>query len=103
MIESEKKLPLRKSFVKYWERAFSQQLTPSVCNYKNDSPADTVCFLSGLPVMLKYSLHYDVDCRPEVMDEARVSFKSIQTRDDVDFDLFDEIASRIIEERKLKP
>jgi hypothetical protein len=103
MIDSEKKLPLRKGFVKYWERVFSEKLAASICNYKGDSPADTVCCLSGFPVMAKYSLHYNADCRPDVMDEARVSFKSIRTRDDVNFDLFDDVALEIIEKRKLKP
>lgn len=103
MNESELKFPLRKGFVKFWERKFSEKLTLSVCNYKNDSPADTVCYLSRLPVMMKYSLRYNADNRPECMDEARVSFRSIKTRDDVNFDLFDEIATGIIEDRKLKP
>ena len=53
--------------------------------------------------MLKYSLHYYIDNRPEAMDEARVSFKSIQDRDDVDFDLFDEIGKEIIRKRNLNP
>jgi len=100
---SEKKLPFRKGFIKYWNRTHAQKLSPSICDFKGDSPAETVCYLSKRPVMLKYSLHYYIDNRPDIMDEARVSFKSIQTRNDVNFDLFDDVALRIIEERGLKP
>jgi hypothetical protein len=103
MEDPERKLPLRRGFIKYWNRTHSLQLVPSVCEFKGDSPAETVCYLSKKPVLLKYSLHYYVDNRPEVMDEARVSFKSIQSRDDVNFDLFDEIAKEIIKKQKLKP
>ncbi len=103
MNDIERNLPLRKGFVKCWERTFGIILNPSVCNYKNDSPADTVCCLLNTPVMLKYSLRYFLDPRPDVMDEPRISFKAIQTRNDVNFDLFDEIGIDIIKERKLKP
>jgi CheY-like chemotaxis protein len=103
MVDSEKSSPLRKGFIKFWERTTSQRLSPSVCEFKGDSPADTVCYLSKKPVMLKYSLRYDVDNRPDVMDEARVSFKSIKSRDDVNFDLFDEVAQEIINARNLRP
>ena len=103
MDETEKKLPLRKGFIKHWNRTHLQQLSPSVCEFKGDSPAETVCYLSQRPAMLKYSLHYHIDARPEVMDEARVSFVSLQRRDDVNFDLFDDIAKEIIAKRNLKP
>lgn len=103
MNDTEKNLPLRKGFIKYWNRTHSQSLTPSICEFKGDCPAETVCYLSKRPSLLKYSLHYHVDARPEVMEDARVSFKSIQTRDDVNFDLFDEVAKEIIAKRNLKP
>jgi hypothetical protein len=103
MDESEQKMPFRKGFSKYWERKFGEKLQQSKCIVKNDSPADTVCYLLKQPMMLKYSIRYYPDDRPDMMDEARVSFKAIQTRNDVNLALFDEIGIDIIKEKHLKP
>ena len=48
------------------------------------APADTVCHLLGVPVRIETSLPYQPDVRPKVMEEARVSFKAIRERNDVD-------------------
>ena len=46
--------------------------------------------------MIRYSLGYKPDLRPEVMDNARVSFEAIRTSNEVDDDLFDPIGQEMI-------
>ena len=48
------------------------------------SPADTVCYLLGVPVRIETSLPYQPDIRPTIMEEARISFRAIRESNDVD-------------------
>ena len=58
-----------------------------------NSPADTVCYLLGVPVRIETSLPYQPDARPPIMDPARVSFKAIRERNDVQ-EVYIDAASR---------
>ena len=57
------------------------------------SPADTVCYLLGVPVRIETSLPYQPDTRPPTMDPARISFKAIRERNDVQ-EVYIDAASR---------
>ena len=46
-------------------------------------PADTVCYILGIPTRIESSLPYSPDLRPLVMDRARISFKAIRESNDV--------------------
>lgn len=48
------------------------------------SPADTVCYLLGVPVRIETSLPYQPDIRPTIMEEARISFRALRESNDVD-------------------
>ena len=61
-------------------------------------PADTVCYFLNIPIRLETSLPYRPDERPPVMDEARVSFKAIRERNDVEANYFDEVHRNIMVE-----
>lgn len=76
------------AFAKAWRVNTGEVLRLSVCNTSNQSPADSVCFVLKTPVKRQYSLPYRPDSRPQVMDEARVSFKAIRETDEYDLDLF---------------
>ena len=61
----------------------------SVDNESGLSPADTVCYLLGIPVRIETSFPYDPDSRPAVMDRARVSFKAVRELNDVEISYID--------------
>lgn len=48
------------------------------------APADTVCYLFGVPVRIETSLPYQPDSRPPVMEGARISFKAVRESNDVE-------------------
>ena len=58
-------------------------LEPSKDDYSEISPADTVCYLLGVPVRIETSLPYQPDSRPATMEEARISFRAIRETNDV--------------------
>lgn len=57
------------------------------------APADTICYLLGVPVRFESSLPYHPDARPAVMEEARISFRAIRESNDVE-ETYVEAASR---------
>jgi CheY-like chemotaxis protein len=83
MTKEESKLPIIKGFVKFWIRTQGRELESSKCIVSNEKPADCVCFIYKKPVALNYSISYHPDSRPDVMDEARVSYKAIKETNDV--------------------
>lgn len=91
MDDEELDLPIREAFHRYWERVNRIELDKSVCVNNGDSPAEWVCYILKKPTMLNLSLPYSPDTRPEVMDEARVSFKAIKTTNDVNPEMIDSI------------
>ncbi len=67
-----------------WQKRHKGKLTPSTCVYSGKKGADCVCYILKKPVCRQYSLPYEPDNRPEVMDEARVSFRAIRESEDFD-------------------
>jgi hypothetical protein len=71
--------------------------------FSGESPADWVCHILKKPVMIKYSLSYNADDRPTVMDEARVSFEAIRTSNDFDERLVDPLGRELIADIRRMP
>jgi hypothetical protein len=88
MDEKDMNLSLQKGFPQAWERENQEKVERSKCIFSGESPAEWVCYILNEPVKIKYSLSYRPDSRPEVMDEARVSFTAIGTSNEVDDELF---------------
>ena len=59
-------------------------IEPAIDEETGKWPADTVCYLSEIPIRIESSLPYRPDTRPRVMDEARISFRAIRESNDVD-------------------
>jgi hypothetical protein len=49
-------------------------------------------------MMLRNSLLYHPDSRPEIMDEARISFKAIITSNDVNDEMVDQMSQDILKD-----
>ena len=103
MNKKERKLPLRHGFPAAWERSKGISIDRAKCVFSGDSPADWVCHILKEPVMIKYSLSYDADDRPTVMDEARVSFEAIRTSNDFDERLVDPLGRELIADIRRMP
>jgi len=71
-------------FDKAWKEIKKSKLRPSKCVYSKKPHADCVCYVLNKPVLREYSLPYISDNRPDVMDEARLSFKAIIETNDYD-------------------
>ena len=69
------------------------ELNPSADAETRIAPADTVCYLLQIPVRIETSLPYQPDARPAVMEKARISFKAIRERNDVE-EMYVDAASR---------
>jgi len=96
MNKKEKELPLRYGFPAAWERSKGTSIDRAKCIFSGKSPADWVCHIRKEPIMIKYSLSYEADNRPTVMDEARVSFEAIRTSNDFDEKLVDPLGRELI-------
>ena len=57
------------------------------------APADTVCYFLEVPVRIETSLPYLPDARPPIMEPARISFRAIRERNDVE-EMYIDAASR---------
>jgi len=103
MTKKEKSLLLREAFPAAWERINKTSIERSKCVFSGESPAEWVCYILIKPVMIKYSLSYNPDSRPSVMEEARVSFEAIRTSNEVNDDLFDPLGKEMLPEiRKMQ-
>ena len=89
---------LREVFRVAASEKFGTDLQPSQDPQTGASPADTVCYVSGIPVRIETSLPYRPDNRPSVMDEARVSFQAIQETNDVVENYLDTNSRALLEE-----
>lgn len=103
MEENERDLLPYEGFPLAWERIEKTKIERSKCVFSGESPAEWVCYILKKPAMIKYSLSYRPDSRPTVMDEARVSFEAIRTRNDVNDDLFDPIGQELLTEIRGMP
>ena len=79
------------------------EINPSRDEQTDVSPADTVCFFLDIPIRIENSLPYRPDTRPSIMDEARVSFKAIRERNDIDENHLDEAHREIMREIQRQP
>jgi hypothetical protein len=70
--------PTRQAFADAFERVSGSQLTRATCVWDHTPIADRVCYVLSQPVKTKNSLRYHPDRRPDVMDNARVSFRAIR-------------------------
>ncbi len=71
-------------FADAWRRRHGGRLSPAVCVWCGESPADAVCHLLKAPVMRRHSVAYNPDTRPAIMDQARVSYRAIRQDDKYD-------------------
>jgi hypothetical protein len=69
---------------------------PSRCIWDGSPGADRVCYLLQGPVKLDHTLSYNVDSRPAVMDQARVSFRAIREHEEFDRELLDPIGRDLL-------
>ena len=72
------------SFHSFTSEYLGVEIDPSMDEQTGVSPADTVCFFLDVPIRIENSLPYRPDARPSIMDEARISFKAIRERNDID-------------------
>lgn len=103
MNKKERELLLRHGFPTAWERSKVTSIDRAKCVFSGESPADWVCHILKEPVMIKYSLSYDADDRPTVMDEARVSFEAIRTSNDFDERRVDPLGRELIPDIRNMP
>jgi hypothetical protein len=89
-------LPLNIGFSQSYEKYARKKIEPSRCVYSNEPYAERVCYILNSPVKTKYSFTYNIDDRPDVMDPARVSWKAIQTTDEVNEDLLNPLAKEML-------
>ena len=98
MEEHERDLIVRKGFPLAWERINNNPIERSKCVFSGKSPAEWVCYILKEPVMIECSLRYNLDSRPSIMDEARVSYTAIRTKNEVNDDKFDPIEYDMLQE-----
>ena len=81
--------PVSEYFIKAYQQQFKQELQPAICIYDHTPGADWVCHILKEPVKVQNSVPYYPDSRPEIMDQARVSFKAVLERNEFDVNLVD--------------
>ena len=94
----ERDLIVRKGFPLAWGRINNNPIERSKCVFCGKSPAEWVCYILKEPVMIECSLRYNPDSRPSIMDEARVSYTAIRTKNEVNDDKFDPIEYDMLQE-----
>jgi len=93
---------------RYFPEAFAQvhgrplQLARSACVYSKKKPAPRVCYVLKKPVRIEYSLVYQPDSRPTVMDDARVSFTAIRTSEEVFDEYFPPSSRHLVDEVRIR-
>jgi len=93
-------LPIQIGFSKAYEKTYKKKIEPSICIYSGEENAEKICYVLNKPVKTKYSFLYNIDDRPKVMDEARVSWQAIKTTDDVNEDLLNPPAQEMLDKIK---
>ena len=87
------RLGLREGFRLVASEELGIALDQSVDAETGNAPADTVCYLLHIPVRIETSLPYQPDARPAMMEKARISFKAIRERNDIE-EMYIDAASR---------
>ena len=95
-------LPINIGFPQAYEKSSGRKVEPSRCVYSSEPNAERVCYVLKMPVKTKYSFTYNIDDRPDVMDPARVSWKAIQTTDEVIEDYLNPLAKEMLTTIKAK-
>ena len=98
---TERSLGLREGFRLAAADELGIELGPSVDEESDTAPADTVCYLLQIPVRIETSLPYQPDARPAVMEQARISFRAIRERNDVEEMYVDAISRARLEEIRM--
>ena len=100
----EKDMPLNEGFPLAMDRInpTKGKIERSKCIYSNESPAEWVCCILNEPIMIRYSLSYRADSRPQAMDEARISYKAIRTSDGFREELIDPSSMEMLPEIRKK-
>ena len=80
---------LREGFRLAAEQEFGFPIDQCTDEQTGEGPADTLCYLLDIPIRIENSLPYHPDSRPQVMDEARISVRAVQVRNDVDENYLD--------------
>lgn len=96
MKKNESSLPIQEGIPAALQRIIKNSIEKSECIYCGKSPAELVCYILKKPVLIEYSLSYNPDSRPLVMDEARVSFEAIITSNEVNDNLFDPLGKEML-------
>jgi hypothetical protein len=89
ILKQELRGPVFQKFSEAFSAEFREELDPAICVYDGTPIADWVCYIFEKPVKQRNSIPYYPDSRPAVMDQARVSFKAIQERNEFDESLVD--------------
>ena len=89
---------LHRSFPEAFAQVHDCPLQLSECVYSKKKPAPRVCYVLKKPVRIEYSLVYQPDSRPTVMDDARVSFTAIRTSDQVFDEYFPPSSRHLVDE-----
>lgn len=89
ILEQELRGSVFQQFAEAFGVKFGTTLDPAICIYDGTPIADWVCYIYKKPVKQRNSIPYYPDSRPAVMDQARVSFKAIQERNEFDESLVD--------------
>ena len=96
MIKKERELMINQGAPLMLERKTGRSINRSKCVFSGESPADWICYILNKPVMIKYSLKYNIDSRHAVFDEARVSFEAIRTSNEVNDERFDPMGKELL-------
>jgi hypothetical protein len=94
--------PVSEYFIRAFQQKFGQELQPAICIYDHTSGANWVCHILKKPVKVQNSVPYYPDSRPEVMDQARVSFKAILETNEFDPNLVDADSYELVVEPLLE-
>lgn len=85
-------------FATIWNENSTSQVVLSRCLVDGTFPAESVCFIYKRPVKRRNSVPYWSDNRPDIMDEARVSFKAIKESDEFDENLVTADSREIVDD-----
>lgn len=90
--------PTNKVFAVAFQERYDLKLSPATCVWDHTPIADWVCHVLRQPVKMKNSLRYHPDTRPDVMDDARVSFRAIRESEEFNEAYLDPGGLRLLDE-----
>lgn len=90
--------PVNRTFSKVVAQVCGFEPDPAKCVWDGAPLADWVCFLMRKPVKMRNSLRYYPDNRPAMMDNARVSFRSVREHKGFHTELLDSEGQALYEQ-----